>query len=160
VVLAVGGFAVSPDSPARSDVLSLIDEHLTDMYATSPPESVHALDHTALLAPSITFLTARDADGTILGCGALKELTPRHGELKSMRTSVPARGRGVATAVLRALLALADERGYTRVSLDTGCQDYFAAARRLYARHGFTECGPYGDHSPDPNSVFMTRWSA
>lgn len=149
-------FAVSLDSPARPDVLALLDEHLTDMYATSPACSVHALDHTALLAPSITFLTARDLDGTLLGCGALKELDAEHGELKSMRTTAAARGRGVASAVLGELLALAAERGYARVSLETGPQDYFAAARRLYARHGFTECGPFGDYALDPYSVFMT----
>jgi putative acetyltransferase len=156
VLYAPDGLAVSQDSPSTPDVLTLLGEHLTDMYATSPACSVHALDHTALLAPSITFLTARGDDGSLLGCGALKELDPRHGELKSMRTTAAARGRGVATAVLRALLALAAERGYARVSLETGPQDYFAAARRLYARHGFTECGPFGDYSLDPFSVFMT----
>lgn len=156
VLFAADGFTVSHDSPSRPDVLGLLDEHLTDMYATSPACSVHALDHTALLAPSITFLTARGNDGELLGCGALKELDAGHGELKSMRTTAAARGRGVATAVLGALLALAAERGYARVSLETGSQDYFAAARRLYARHGFTDCGPFGDYSPDPNSVFMT----
>ncbi len=155
VILAV-------DSPARDDVRALLDEHLADMYATSPPESVHALDHTALLAPSVTFVTAREADGTLLGCGALSELAattvhaPGEGELKSMRTARAARGRGVATAVLARLLDLATARGYARVSLETGPQDFFAPARRLYARHGFTECGPFGGYSLDPHSVFMT----
>jgi putative acetyltransferase len=147
---------VAGDSPTAADVRALLEEHLTDMFATSPACSVHALDHTALLAPSITFVTARDDDGALLGCGALKELDPGHGELKSMRTTGAARGRGVATAVLARLLSLAEERGYERVSLETGTQDYFASARRLYARHGFTECGPFGDYSPDPYSVFMT----
>lgn len=155
VILAV-------DSPARGEVRALLDEHLADMYATSPPESVHALDHAALLAPSVTFVTAREADGTLLGCGALSELTPTavhapgEAELKSMRTARPARGRGVATAVLAHLLDLAAARGYGRVSLETGSQDFFAPARRLYARHGFTECGPFGGYALDPHSVFMT----
>ncbi len=155
VILAV-------DSPVRDDVRALLDEHLADMYATSPPESVHALDHTALLAPSVTFVTARQAGGTLLGCGALSELAPTaagapgHGELKSMRTARAARGRGVATAVLARLLGMAAERGYARVSLETGTQDFFAPAHRLYARHGFSECGPFGAYVPDPHSVFMT----
>jgi putative acetyltransferase len=154
---------ITVDSPDRDDVRALLDEHLADMYATSPPESVHALDHTALLAPSVTFLTARGADGTLLGCGALSELaatapgSPGHGELKSMRTARAARGRGVATAVLGRLLELAAERGYGRVSLETGTQEFFAPARRLYARHGFAECGPFGRYALDPHSVFMTR---
>jgi putative acetyltransferase len=153
---------IAVDSPARDDVRALLDEHLADMYATSPPESVHALDHTALLAPSVTFLTAREPDGTLLGCGALSELPPPTtagrgvGELKSMRTARTARGRGVATAVLARLLDLAAGRRYARVRLETGSQDFFAPARRLYSRHGFVECGPFGSYAPDPHSVFMT----
>ncbi|MFI2487551.1 GNAT family N-acetyltransferase [Promicromonospora kroppenstedtii] len=150
---------VSPDSPARDDVLRLLDEHLTDMFATSPAESVHALDHAALLAPTITFWTARDDDGTLLGCGALSRLDGpdgAYGEIKSMRTAAPARGRGVASALLDAVLAEARRRGYPRVNLETGTEDYFAPARRLYARHGFVECDPFGSYVPDPNSVFMT----
>jgi putative acetyltransferase len=155
---------IAIDSPVRDDVRRLLDEHLTDMFATSPAESVHALDHSALLAPTITFWTARDDDGTLLGCGALSRLdvpgdparTGPHGEIKSMRTAAHARGRGVASALLDEVLAEARRREYTRVSLETGPQDYFASARRLYARHGFTECGPFGSYTLDPYSVFMT----
>ena len=74
-----------------------------------------------------------------------------------MRTTAAARGRGVAATLLAHLLDEARTRGYARVSLETGSQDYFAAARRLYERHGFTGCGPFGDYAPDPHSVFMTR---
>jgi putative acetyltransferase len=151
---------IATDSPVRDDVRRLLDEHLTDMFATSPAESVHALDHSALLAPEITFWTVRDDDGTLLGCGALKELDPgqgdTHGEIKSMRTAAHARGRGVASELLTTVLAEARRRRYSRVSLETGSQDYFAPARRLYARHGFTGCGPFGDYTLDPHSVFMT----
>ena len=151
---------IAPDSPSRDDVRRLLDEHLTDMFATTPPESVHALDHSALLAPSITFWTARDDDGTLLGCGALNELElpaeTRQGEIKSMRTATHARGRGVASAVLETVLAEARRREYSRLSLETGSQDYFVPARRLYARHGFLECGPFGNYPADPHSVFMT----
>ena len=156
------GVIIAPESPTAADVRALLDEHLADMHATSPAESVHALDLSGLLAPSVTFLTARDDDGTLLGCGALSELEPTtttsagRGELKSMRTARPARGRGVASAVLEKLVALARERGYAAVSLETGPQEYFAPARRLYARHGFVPCGPFGSYSPDPCSVFFT----
>ena len=43
-----------------------------------------------------------------------------------------------------------------RLSLETGAQPSFAAARRLYASEGFAECPPFGDYRPDPNSTFMT----
>lgn len=147
---------ITTESPAGRDVRALLDEHLAEMHATSPPQSVHALDHSALLAPSITFWTARDEDGPLLGCVALSELTPGHGEVKSMRTAVPARGRGVGSALVRHVLAEARSRGYSRLSLETGTQEYFAPARRLYARHGFTPCGPFAGYAPDPCSTFMT----
>jgi putative acetyltransferase len=72
-----------------------------------------------------------------------------------MRTAAGARGRGVATLMLRHILDDARARNLERVCLETGTEDYFAPARRLYARHGFTECPPFADYSLDPNSVFM-----
>ena len=146
---------VKPDDPRRDDVVALLLEHLDDMRTTSPPESIHALDVEALAVPGITFVTARDGD-RLLGCGALKELAADHGEVKSMRTTAPARGRGVAGAILGWLLADAHARGLSRVSLETGTQDYFAPAHRLYLRHGFVDCDPFGDYTLDPHSRYMT----
>ncbi|GAA1752968.1 GNAT family N-acetyltransferase [Aeromicrobium alkaliterrae] len=140
----------------RDDVAALLAEHLAEMRATSPAESVHALPVAALSAPSISFWTARDADD-LVGCGALKDLGGAHAELKSMRTRAAARGRGVGEAMVRHLLAEAQRAGMRRVSLETGTQDHFAPARRLYARHGFTVCSPFGEYRLDPHSVFMTR---
>ncbi|WP_456788996.1 GNAT family N-acetyltransferase [Cellulomonas sp. P5_C5] len=140
--------------PTSPDVLALLGEHLTDMYATSPAESVHALDPTALAAPGITFWTARDSAGTLLGCAALKDLGPTDAELKSMRTTAAARGQGVAAAVLAQVLATAAHRGIRTVHLETGTEDYFAPARRLYERAGFVECPPFADYVLDPHSVF------
>jgi len=145
---------IATDDPARPDVHQLLSEHLADMFATSPAESVHALDHSALSHESITFWTARE-DGVLLGCGALKRLSPGQAEIKSMRTTASARGRGVATLLLEHIVAAAARLGYERLSLETGTEDYFAPARRLYARHGFTECPPFGDYTLDPHSVFM-----
>jgi putative acetyltransferase len=146
---------IARDDPARADVRLLLDEHLADMFSTSPPESVHALDHSALSAPGVSFWTAREA-GMLLGCGALKQLAGGGGEVKSMRTAPAARGRGVAALLLAEILAEAGRRGLERLYLETGSQDFFAPARRLYARHGFAECPPFADYTLDPNSVFMS----
>ena len=146
---------VSTDDPTRPDVLDLLGEHLVDMYATSPPESVHALDPSALAAAGITFWTARGPDGSLLGCAALKQLGPTDGELKSMRTTAAARGRGVGATVLAHVLSAASERGLHTVHLETGTQDYFAPARRLYERAGFVACPPFADYVPDPHSAFF-----
>jgi putative acetyltransferase len=143
------------DDPAAPDVSALLEEHLRDMHAQSPPESVHALDVGSLKSPSITFWTVRDGD-LLLGCGALKELDARHGEVKSMRTPRALRRRGAGRAVLAHIVDEARRRGYGRLSLETGSQAAFAPAQRLYESAGFVCCGPFGDYREDPNSVYMT----
>jgi len=138
---------------------AFMQEHLKDMRAVSPPESVHALDMDQLRQPNIAFWSAwlTGADGDMLvGTGALKRLDAGHAELKSMRTSTRHRGRGIARQLLNHLLQEARARGFARVSLETGTQPFFEPARQLYLRHGFVECGPFADYGPDPSSFFMT----
>lgn len=151
---------IERDSPGRADVEQLLGEHLADMFATSPAESVHALDAAALSGPDIAFWTAREGSG-VLGCGAMKLLetdgsNTKQGEIKSMRTAAHARGRGIATLLLAHILAEAGRGGYDRLYLETGSQDFFAPARRLYQRHGFSICEPFAGYVHDPNSVYMT----
>lgn len=137
-------------------VATLLEEHLEEMQAASPPESKHALDLDGLRKPGITFWTAWDSD-LLVGCGALKELDATHGEIKSMRTTAAYRGRGVASAMLSHITDEAARRGYRRLSLETGSGDFFAPARALYAKFDFVVCEPFGDYKPDPNSYFMTK---
>jgi putative acetyltransferase len=143
------------DDLKGSEIHELLREHLRSMARLSPPESVHALDIEALRRPEITFWTVWEG-GELLGCGALKELDARHGEIKSMRTSSPHLRKGVAKNLLRHILEEAKRRGYSRVSLETGSMEAFEPARRLYADSGFTYCEPFADYAEDPNSVFMT----
>ena len=138
------------------DVVALLQEHLRGMAELSPPESIHALDLDGLRQPPITFWSAWQ-DDELMGCGALKQLDAAHGEIKSMRTASRHRRKGVAAAMLAHILAEAQRRAYTQVSLETGSMAGFEAARALYARHGFEPCGPFADYTDDPNSVFMTR---
>lgn len=138
------------------EIRALLEEHLANMRRISPPESVHALDLDGLRRPEIAFWTVWEA-GELLGCGALKQLDARHGEVKSMRTATAARRRGVARAVLAHVVAEARRRGYTRLSLETGAQPEFEPARRLYGQAGFRYCPPFDGYHEDPNSVFMTR---
>lgn len=146
---------IEPDDLARPVVHALLQEHLDDMYALSPPESVHALDLDRLRGPDISFWTIWDG-ALLLGCGALKALDPAHGEVKSMRTPRALRGRGAGRAMLEHIVAEARARGYRRLSLETGSMAAFAPAQRLYESFGFTVCGPFGDYRLDPNSTFMT----
>ena len=146
---------VAPDDPRAADVAALLCEHLEDMARHSPPESIHALDLDALCAPQVTFWTARD-DGTLMGCGALLELAADRGEIKSMRTAGPYRGRRVAAALLEFMIAEARRRNYRRLSLETGSAAPFAAAHALYRKFGFLDCGPFGSYREDPFSRYMT----
>lgn len=147
---------ISLDDLTSDDVVDLLEQHVTQLRSLSPPESTHALDLAALRAPGVSFWVARER-GVLQGCVALTLLDERHGELKSMRTSTGSTGRGTGTALLLHVLEHARRTGLARVWLETGAEDFFAPARRLYARHGFVECPPFGHYRPDPLSVFMTR---
>jgi putative acetyltransferase len=144
------------DDLGGAEIRALLAEHLHNMYQLSPPESVHALDLAGLLKPDITFWTVWSQD-ELLGCGALKELSRDHGEIKSMRTASAHRRKGVARAMLQHIIAEARSRSYTRLSLETGSMSAFEPARRLYESFGFTYCAPFADYAEDPNSVFLTR---
>jgi putative acetyltransferase len=144
------------DDLTGSDIIQLLREHLQGVAQHSPPESIHALDLDGLRRPDITFWSVWN-DGQLMGCGALKELDRRHGEIKSMRTSAAHLRKGVAARLMQHILEEAGRRGYKRLSLETGSMEAFAPARRLYARFGFVMCGPFAGYVEDPNSVFMTR---
>lgn len=149
------GLRIGVDDPGRPVVRALLQEHLDEMRALSPPESVHALDLDGLRAPDVTFWTAW-AGAELAACGALRELSPDHAEIKSMRTPTAFRGRGAGRAMLQHLLTVARERGYRRLSLETGSTPEFLPARRLYESVGFGETGPFGDYVLDPYSVYLT----
>jgi putative acetyltransferase len=134
----------------------MLQEHLSALRRVSPPESCHVLDLLGLRRRDITFWTVWDSD-QLAGCGALKELTPQHGEIKSMRTANSQQRKGVASQLLRHMIAEAKRRNYRRLSLETGSMAYFDAARALYASFGFVPCPPFGNYVEDPNSVFMAK---
>jgi putative acetyltransferase len=144
------------EDPATPDITAMLEQHLADMRAISPPESKHALDIQSLRAPGITFWAVRDDAGGVMGCGAIKQLDDIHAEIKSMRTDPTHRRKGVAAAMLSHIIGTASLRAIRRLSLETGARPEFEPARTLYARFGFTACGPFADYRPDPNSVFMT----
>jgi len=144
------------DDLSGPEIHALLDEHLRSMRSISPPESVHALDLESLRRPEISFWTVWSGR-ELLGCGALKELSAQHGEVKSMRTAGHRRRNGIARAMLTHIITEAQSRGYSRLSLETGSQPAFEPARRLYESFRFSYCAPFEGYVEDPNSVFMTR---
>jgi putative acetyltransferase len=149
------GLVIGIDDPRVDDVRALLERHLAFNNEHSPPEDVHAFNLDGLLHRAVTFVSAR-SNSQLKAIGALKELDDTHGELKSMHTVAEARGQGIGRAMVEHLVDIARRRGYRQVSLETGAMDAFGPARSLYARFGFTPCGPFADYTTSPNSTFMT----
>lgn len=148
--------SVTAESPLGADLDLLFQRHHAHCHVDTPPESIHMMDRGALALPGIAFYVLREGDQP-LGMAAVKRIGPDHGELKSMHLMSEARGRGLSRMLLDYLVAAAQAAGMTRLSLETGVQPSFKAARALYLAAGFAECPPFGAYRPDPNSVFMTR---
>ena len=140
-------------SPLIADFLA---QHLDDMRSVSPPESSHALDIEALKSPEITFWSVWEGD-KLAGCAAIKELSPDHAEIKSMRTASEFRKKGVASLLLEHIINISNARGYKRISLETGSMSFFHAAHQLYEKYGFVFCAPFGEYKEDPYSKFMSK---
>lgn len=147
---------IQQDELKDGQIEQLIKAHLEEMKKHSPPESIHALPLDHLKKHDVTVWSARDGE-VLLGCGAIKELSSEHGELKSMRTAAAHMRKGVAKYLLTHLLQEAKRRGYKRVSLETGAIAFFEPARKLYENFGFQYCPPFGSYQEDPNSLFMTK---
>jgi putative acetyltransferase len=136
-------------------VRGLLERHLTFAQAHVPPNDRHALDADGLADAAVDFYALR-RDGDLLAVGALKTLDDSHAEIKSMHTAGAARRQGLGRAMLDHLLTVARDRGFHRVSLETGSMTAFAPARSLYASAGFTTCGPFSDYPASDNKTFMT----
>lgn len=147
---------IRPDDLTGDEIARFLFEHLANMRSITPEGSVYAHDVERLRAPDVTFWSAWEG-AELVGCAALKELDPRSGEIKSMRTAEAWRRRGVGAALVRHIETEASSRGYTCLYLETGATDRFDAARALYAKHGFEPCGAFGDYRDDPHSFFMRK---
>lgn len=148
--------AIAFESPLAPDLGLLFTRHTTDMHADTPPESIHMLDASELAAPGVWFFVMRE-EGEPIGMGAFKRIDDQHAEIKSMHILSEVRGRGLSRLMLVHLIDAARAEGFTRLSLETGVQPTFEAARALYSKADFVETGPFEGYNEDPNSVFMTR---
>lgn len=155
MTITAPGITVTRDSPFAPDLELIFQRHTAEMHADTPPESIHMMPRGDLDRPDIAFFVMRRA-GQPAAMGAIKQIAPGHGEIKSMHVLAEQRGSGLASQLLQELITFARTEGLSRLSLETGAQDSFAAARGLYSRAGFTECAPFGSYRPDPNSTFMT----
>ncbi len=142
------------DDITHPHVLALLELHMAGMMETSPKDSVYALDVSGLKIPEVSFWTAWQGD-ELMGCGALKELSFRAGEIKSMRTDPAHIRKGVAAAILEHILDAARQRGYKRLSLETGSGSAFDPALSLYRKYGFTNGEAFGDYKASAFNQFL-----
>ena len=147
---------ITRESPLGADLALLMARHTADMHADTPPESIHMMDASQLAIPEVSFHVLRE-DGVPVAIGAIKRIDDTHAEIKSMHVLAEARGRGLSKRMLEHLIAEAAGAGFARLSLETGVQPTFVAARALYSKAGFVECPPFEGYWDDPNSVFMTK---
>ena len=144
---------VRPADPRSEEARALLGQSHALLASLYPPEDNHYLSVDELAQPHIDFWIA-ETERRPQGCIALARLDG-YGEVKSMFVDPAARGQGVGAALMTALEARARASGLPVLRLETG--DDLHAAHRLYARHGFTTCGPFGDYAEGPHSVFMEK---
>lgn len=149
-------YRIVQDDLSSDAIVVLLEFHLSEVHRWSPACKVHAMPIERLRQPDVTFYAAWDGE-ELAACGALKELGPDRGELKSMRAAAEWRGKGAGEAILLHLMGEAERRGYSWLGLETGRPAEFLPAQRLYAKHGFTECEPFGDYVSDEFSLCMSR---
>jgi putative acetyltransferase len=138
------------------EVIDLLRVHLDEVRGQRTPGGAHVLDREGLKRPDVSFWTAWRGEA-LLGCGAIRQLDAAHGEIKSMRTAPDQLRRGAGIGLMAHMLGVARERGYKRLSLETGATPEFDAAQALYRQLGFTYCEPFGEYRADPLSRFMSR---
>jgi putative acetyltransferase len=144
---------ITPDDLSGPEIRALLEVHFAGMLANAPEGSCHFLDFEGLKAPGVTFWSIWEGD-QLAGCGALKQHDAVLGEVKSMRTHADHLHKGMGAKMLEHIIA--EARGLTRLSLETGTSPAFDPAHRLYERFGFIDCPPFADYQPDPFSRFMT----
>ncbi|ESQ88494.1 N-acetyltransferase [Asticcacaulis sp. AC460] len=147
---------IIPADFTNSRVIDLLQYHAAQAANNTAPGSSHALDLSGLTAPDVSVWTLWEGDD-LAGVGALKTLSPTHGEIKAMHVVKSRRGAGLGGKILEHIISEARTRRLSRLSLETGAWPFFEPAWALYRRHGFVECEPFGDYLLDPNSLFFTR---
>ena len=144
---------VEPGDPHHPQATALLRQSHALMQSLFAPEDNHFLSIDALVAPDIRFFVAR-RDGQIIGTAALR-IMPGYGEVKSMFVAEEARGSGAADALLRQVEDEARAARLPWLRLETG--DLLHAAHKVYARHGFVPCDPFGDYAANASSIFMEK---
>lgn len=148
---------VAVETPLQDDVRALVDALNAHLLPLSPIEFQFKLTVEQMAGSDTTVFVARDEDGTAVGCAALKEHCDGLGEVKRMFTRPEVRGKRVGSALLDAVVDLAQAKGLQRLVLETGVGPGFDGAWRLYENSGFTRCGVVLDYPDSEHSAFYEK---
>jgi len=134
----------SADDPASlAAARSFVRTHVlasSAIHDVAAAERIVAALPAPYVAPNGALWVAWDGDAAV-GCLAMQEIAPDTAELKRMYVAPEARGRGVARRLTEHAIAVAAERGYSRLRLGTLTSMH--AAQRLYTSVGFRRIEPY-----------------
>jgi len=147
---------IAEADPRSPEAIALLKRHVAFTRDNSPPGACYTFDAEELAAPEVTFWIAR-IDGAPAGCAALLLREDEFAELKSIHVLDNARGAGLGRLLVDTAIAAARQAGCTRMGLETGWSDGFAASRRLYERAGFAHCEAFPPYSDGTFSYCMIR---
>ena len=133
---------------ASRALIGALNAELSAMYS-EPGANHFGLDPTEVSGRRGAFLVV-SYNGTAVGCGAVRLITPDTGELKRMYMAPSVRGKGLAKQLVTALETEARRLGAKRLVLETGVRQHAALA--LYRGAGFHPIPLYGEYCLSPET--------
>jgi len=135
-------------------VLVLLDALTAELASAGyTPEQTFGYPADKLERAGVHLVTA-EAEGRLVGVGGI-EVHGTEAELKRFYVVPDARGTGVASALLQALVQYARGNGVRVLRLETGDKQH--AAIRFYRKHGFVEIPRFGPYVDSATSTCMQQ---
>jgi DNA-binding MarR family transcriptional regulator/GNAT superfamily N-acetyltransferase len=146
-LIRAAGVTIAQEPAGSDDAQYCLGEYRTELASRFDggfdPSKGNNLTVEEMTPPAGYLLVAR-LDGKPIGCGALKRLDAKEGEVKRVWTSPDARGLGVASRMMDSLEQLARDVGFRTIKLDTNRT--LTEAQAMYRKRGYRTIGRYNDN--------------
>jgi ribosomal protein S18 acetylase RimI-like enzyme len=143
---------LSPEDPDSPDARVLIAQLGAALARITGDSGASSFDPNDVRGARAVFIVARGADGTPVGCGALRPIGDDVAELKRMYAGP---GSGAGVHILAELERRAVELGYRELWLETRRVNGRAVA--FYQKHGYRSIANYGKYAGRDNAVCMGK---